>query len=144
MRGIALDTSVVIPALLSWHEHHHRALPVVQAALSSPEPVILPLPALIEAFAVMTRLPQPWRIKAADAHRLLQDTFRAEAQVVGLDGAATWSLLDAALAQEVSGGATYDAHIAACARKARAARLATFNRRHFERMDLGEMVLLVP
>ena len=64
--------------------------------------------------------------------------------MVGLDGRQAWALLDLALAQGVAGGATYDAHIAACAMKARVTQLATFNRRHFERFDLGDVALLVP
>ena len=92
----------------------------------------------------MTRLPPPWRIKPRDAHRLLDATFRAKAVVVGLEGSEGWSVLDGALASEVSGGATYDAHIVACARKAGATRLATFNRQHFARLDLGAMDLFVP
>jgi predicted nucleic acid-binding protein len=142
--GTALDTSVIIPALLAWHEHHGAALPVVAEALSSEGGVILPLPALVEAYAVLTRLPAPWRLRASDARRLLVDTFRAKATVVGLDGVEAWVLVDEALAADVNGGATYDAHIAACARKAGAARLATFNRRHFERLELGDVSLLVP
>jgi predicted nucleic acid-binding protein len=142
--GTALDTSVIIPALLAWHEHHGAALPIVSAALTDTAPLVLPLPALVEAFAVLTRLPPPWRLRAGDAHRLLADTFREGARIVGLEGDEAWGLLDTALATEVAGGATYDAHIAQCAKKAGAARLATFNRRHFERLDLGDMVLLVP
>jgi len=140
----ALDTSVIVPALLAWHEHHGAALPVVQEALAGASPVILPLPALVEAFAVLTRLPPPWRVRPEDAHRLLADTFRGKARVVGLDGDEAWTFLDDALVGEVSGGATYDAHIAACVKKAGAARLATFNLRHFEHLDLGNVALLVP
>jgi len=142
--GTALDTSVMVPALLSWHEHHHAALPVVQEALAGREALILPLPALIEAFAVLTRLPPPWRLRPEVAHKLLYDTFQGRARVVGLDGDEAWALLDGALKSEISGGATYDAHIAACALKAGAACLVTFNRRHFERFDLGQMTLRVP
>ena len=144
MGGTALDTSVIVPALMSWHEHHAAALPVVRDALTDAGGAILPVPALVEAYAVITRLPAPWRLRAADAHRLLVETFRGNARVVGLEGDETWDLLDGALGNEVSGGATYDAHIAACARKAGATRLATFNRRHFERLDLGDVGLLVP
>lgn len=32
--GLAIDTSVIVPALLSWHEHHTAALAVVQEALT--------------------------------------------------------------------------------------------------------------
>lgn len=144
MGGTALDTSVIIPALLAWHEHHGAALPVVSRALAERGPAIVPLPALIEAFAVLTRLPAPWRLRPMDAHRLLEGTFRGKALLVGLDGDEAWELLDDALPRGVSGGATYDAHIAACAIKAGAAQLATFNSRHFERLDLGGLHLLVP
>ncbi|NLG64599.1 MAG: VapC toxin family PIN domain ribonuclease, partial [Actinobacteria bacterium] len=44
----------------------------------------------------------------------------------------------------IAGGATYDAHVLACAKQGGAARLATFNRRHFERLELGDMELVVP
>lgn len=142
--GLALDTSVIVPALLSWHEHHAAALPVVQEALAGTSAIILPLPALVEAFAVLTRLPPPWRLRPEVAHKLLADTFLGRARVVGLDGDEAWALLNKALSTEVSGGATCDAHIAACAKKAGADRLATFNRRHFERLDLGDIALLVP
>lgn len=144
MGGTALDTSVIVPALMSWHEHHAAALPVVRDALTDAGGVILPVPALVEAFAVITRLPAPWRLRAADAHRLLAETFRGKARVVGIEGDEAWDLLDDALGNAVSGGATFDAHIAACARKAGASHLATFNRRHFDRFDLGEVDLLVP
>lgn len=144
MGGTAFDTSVIVPALLAWHEHHLAALPMVQRAMKAEAPAIVPVPALVEAFAVLTRLPPPHRLRPADAHRLLADTFRAKARVVGLDGEGAWALVDGALAHDISGGATYDAHIAACARKAGAERLATFNRRHFERLDLGDVVLLIP
>ncbi len=139
-----MDTSVIIPALLAWHEHHGAALPVVTEALAQEEQAILPLPALIEAYAVLTRLPAPWRLRASDAHRLLVDTFRGRVRVVGLDADDAWSLLSQVVTNGVSGGATYDAHIAACARKGGAGRLATFNRRHFERLDLGAVALWVP
>ena len=142
--GAALDTSVIVPALLSWHEHHALALAAVQSALGAPERAVVPLPALVEAFAVMTRLPAPFRISAHVAHRLLNTTFRARARVVALTATDAWTLLDEVAAQQLAGGATYDAHIVACARRAGAASLVTFNRRHFERLPLGDVQLVVP
>jgi len=142
--GTALDTSVIVPAVLAWHEHHAVAVRVVRDALGAAERAIVPVPALVEAFSVLARLPPPWRIRPEDAHRLLAENFREGTRVVGLDGDEVWSLLDAALASQVAGGAIYDAHITACARKAGAARLLTFNRRDFERLDLGGIDLVVP
>ncbi|MBW1879677.1 MAG: PIN domain-containing protein [Deltaproteobacteria bacterium] len=142
--GLAFDTSVIVAALLSWHERHQDARPLLQRALQSGEPVIVPLPALFEAYSVMTRLPPPWRLSVHDAHALLERTFRARAIVPSLDGNQAWSLLDDATRDRVSGGAIYDAHIAACARLAGADRLATLNPRHFERLELKGLHLVVP
>jgi len=141
---VALDTSVIVPALLSWHEHHSLALPAVQEALESAERAVVPLPALIESYAVMTRLPAPFRLGADVAHSVLAQTFRGHARVVGLAAEDAWTLLAEVTEGHLSGGATYDAHIAACARKAGATALVTFNRRHFERLPLGDVRLVVP
>lgn len=139
---LAVDTSVLVAGLLPWHEHHAAALPALQGGLS--EGMALPLPALIESYAVMTRLPAPWRLSAADAASLLTRSFQGRARIVSLDFMDAWPFLHEVVSQAVSGGATYDAHIVACARKAGATRLVTFNRRHFERMNLGPMALIVP
>ncbi len=144
MGGTALDTSVVIAALLSWHEHHEMALRTVQEALAHPAGPILPLPALIESYSVMTRLPPPSRLAPQDAHALLARTFEGAARIVALDGREGWGLLDGLARHRIAGGTAYDAHIVACARKAGADRIATFNQRHFARLDLGEIELVVP
>lgn len=92
--GTALDSSVIVPALLAWHEgeHHAGVFQVVKEALVAESKVILPLSALVEAYAVLTRLPAPWRLQAVDAHRLLVSTFLGKAVVVGLDGDLAWDL----------------------------------------------------
>lgn len=141
--SVAFDTNVVVAGLLSWHEHHAAARPVLAEALAS-NAVVLPAPALIEAWAVMTRLPAPWRVSGADAHLLLERTFEGRSRVVALDGDQVWGLLDDVRRQGVAGGSTYDAQILACARLGGASRLVTFNRRHFERLDLAGVTLVVP
>lgn len=52
--------------------------------------------------------------------------------------------VDTACGKDIAGGATHDVHILACAQRAGATRLATFNRRDFERFDLGGVTLVVP
>ena len=140
--GTALDTSVIVAALLERHEHHQVARLTVGAALD--QGAVLPLPALLEAYSVLTRLPPPWRLRATDARALLDRTFRDRARVVNLDQNASWPLLELWASNGVKGGAVYDAQILKCAQVAGASRLATLNRRHFERFDLGGLKLLVP
>ena len=143
-RQIAFDTSVVVPALLTWHEHHDPSRTLLQVALAVGNELIMPLPTLVESYAVLTRLPQPWRIRPRDAHALLSGTFRDRARVVGLDGDEGWHLIDRLDDLGLAGGASYDAHILRCAEKAGATQLATFNVRDFGRFDLGNLMLLVP
>lgn len=144
LEGVAVDTSVVVAALLSWHEHHDRALALLTAARNSSHGIILPLPVLVETYAVMTRLPPPFRLAPSVAWRLIEASFAKHASVPALDGAAALSMVAALSKAEISGGTTYDAHVLACAKRGGAARLATLDRRHFERLDLGEMELMVP
>jgi predicted nucleic acid-binding protein len=130
----AVDTSVVVAALLGWHENHEAARRALQRGLAA-ECLVLPAPSLMEAYAVMTRLPAPHRLSPEDAAALLKDTF-AEVSMVALDPGEVWQLLSDLEAAKVAGGRTYDAHILACARKARAQRLLTLNERDF--LALGE------
>ena len=144
MKGLALDASVIIPALLAWHEHHEAALPVVQRALAEPGGALVPLPALLEAYAVMTRLPPPGRLRPQDAATLLRGTFAGRARLAALSDEAGWELLDSLSEAGIAGGATFDAHVLACARSAGAQALATFNRRDFERFGLRGIALIRP
>ena len=82
MTVTAVDTSVVIAALLAWHESHEPALDSMIAARHGG--LVLPAPALTEAYSVMTRLPAPHRLAPADACELLSGSFERRARVVAL------------------------------------------------------------
>lgn len=57
---IALDSSVVIAGFGTWHEHHERAVEVLRR---TPR---LPAHAALEAYSVLTRLPDPFRAEPAE------------------------------------------------------------------------------
>ena len=100
--------------------------------------------ALAESYAVLTRLPAPHRLSPADALALLEANFLEAALIVALDGDGYRALLRRAGKEGVSGGRTYDAVIAECAVKARAAVLLTFNAQHFEGLDAAGIRVIVP
>ncbi|MBS0155889.1 MAG: hypothetical protein JSS38_14935 [Nitrospira sp.] len=79
----------------------------------------LTAPALIEAYAVLTRLPPPHRMSPQDAMALIETNFLTEGTLTGLDNKTFRPLLREAVDHEISGGRTYDWVIAACARAAR-------------------------
>ncbi len=127
----AVDTSVILAGLLSWHEHHSVARMCLEDALSSSEQLVVPAPALVEAYAVMTRLPAPHRLRPRDAYSLLFQSFCDSANVVTLSKREVWQLLGSSAEEGVAGGRIYDAHVLACAIKGRARHVVTFNVRDF-------------
>jgi predicted nucleic acid-binding protein len=140
----ALDTSVVVPGLLSWHEQHKLASAALIEAMESPAELVLPLHTLVEAFSVMTRLPPPFRVRVSDALAMLEGSFRGRATLVGLDGDEGWDLIGDLSRRSIAGGTSYDGLILACARKGGAQRLLTFNGKHFERFESTGIEILVP
>ena len=145
MSSTAVDTSVIIAALLAWHESHEGALRAMVASTGARGArLIVPAPALVEAYAVMTRLPAPHRLSPANAIDILAGSFEKAADVVSLGGADTWRFLHEAARQGLAGGRAYDALILRCALDAGATRLLTLDRRDFERLDLAGIELIVP
>ena len=106
--------------------------------------LVLPAPALTEAYSVMTRLPAPHRLAPADACQLLSGSFERRTTLVALTEKETWRFLHETASQGVAGGTTYDALILACAHKARASRLLTLDPRDFLRVEAGEIEIVVP
>ena len=63
---------------------------------------------------------------------------------MGLTEKETWRFVRETASRGVAGGSTYDALILACARKAGARRVLTLDRRDFERLETGEVEIVVP
>ena len=127
---IAVDSSVVIAALLSWHEFHERAAKVLEKAMAAHR-LIVPFPALLESYSVLTRLPSPHRLRPEVAYQLLHESF-SDACVTALSSRKAWSFLGECVTTATAGGRVYDAVIASAALEARASELLTFNPRDFE------------
>lgn len=105
----AVDTSVVVPALLGWHEHHDMCRRAAAGAT-------IPAHALIETYSVLTRLPAPHRIESRAAADLLRRWFPME-RILAASVALQHAVLSELDGAGVSGGATYDALIALTARQ---------------------------
>ena len=136
---IAIDSSVIIPGLLSWHEFHDRAFSALKKAKAGGE-LLLPLPALIESYSVMTRLPSPHRLRPEAAYELLHDLF-GEAPVVSLSTGNAWNFVRDCVSEGIAGGRVYDAAIATAAIQARASKFMTLNPGDFE--AFGDRITIV-
>jgi predicted nucleic acid-binding protein len=107
----------MIAAICAWHEHHEQAANEIQHRLDRREKMVVAAPALVETYAVLTRLPPPHRLSPEDTLALLEGNFLKSASVVALDMKSYQALLRQAPKHRVSGGQTYDAVIAGCAKK---------------------------
>lgn len=136
-----LDTSCMVAAVCTWHECHAAALTELERRLERGERLAVAAPALVETYAVLTRLPAPHRLSPADAWALVDANFAKRARVVALASTSYPRLLRRLAGEMVAGGQTYDAVIAECARRAKAQTLLTFNRRYFDPPPSGVSVV---
>lgn len=103
----AADTSLVVAAFASWHEHHESARRLLDSGLRLVEHCAL------ETYSVLTRLPPPHRSPGT----VVADFIRARFPdpFLRLNPAAYRSFVLGLAAGEVTGGAAYDALVAATA-----------------------------
>jgi hypothetical protein len=104
--------------------------------------MIVAAPALIEAYAVLTRLPPPHRLSPETALTLLEKNFLEAATVIALNAKSYTSLLVRAPKNGVAGGRTYDAVIGTCAEQGKASTVLTFNAGDFTDLGKGFAVVI--
>ncbi len=137
-----VDTSCMVACVCSWHAHHAQATAEIEQRLAAHEKMVTAAHALAEAYAVLTRLPPPHRLSPSDASALIEANFFDNA--VALDANGYRALLRRVGKEHIAGGQTYDALIAACALKTKAATLLTFNARHFMQLEAAGVRVIVP
>jgi predicted nucleic acid-binding protein len=131
----------MVAAVCTWHEHHRAAVVTIEGRFQRGDRLAVAAHALVETYAVLTRLPAPHRLSPADAWTVIEANFVDQAVVVALNGAAHITLLRQLATEGVGGGRTYDAVIARSAVRARADVLLTFNSRHFDPPPHGVTVI---
>lgn len=109
------DTNGMIAAVYTWHEHHERAANEIDRRLERGETLWVAAPTLVEVYAVLTRLPPPYRLSPADALVLIEENFIQSARIVTLASRSYRRFLRRVRDEGIHGGRTYDAVIASCA-----------------------------
>jgi predicted nucleic acid-binding protein len=131
----------MVAAVCTWHERHPEAAAAIETRLRRGERLTVAAHALVETYAVLTRLPPPHRLAPADAWTLVKENFIANAAVVALSASDHATLLGRLAKAGVRGGRTYDGLIAVCAERTGAVTLLTFNPRHFDPPPKGVEVV---
>jgi predicted nucleic acid-binding protein len=116
----AVDTSLVVAAFASWHEQHEAARQVLDRGVRLIDHCAL------ETYSVLTRLPPPHRSPAAVVTAFLRARFPAP--FLRLDAGRYKAFVLDLAAKQVTGGAAYDALVAATAASTQA-ELVTCDRR---------------
>ena len=117
----------MIAAVCSWHEHHELAATEIDRRLARREKMIVAAPSLVEAYAMLTRLPPLHRISPGAALTLLDNNFVKSATVIALTAKSYEALLRLAPKKSIAGGRAYDAVIGTCAEQGKASTVLTFN-----------------
>lgn len=138
----ALDTSVVVAALLRWHEDSERCLRAIAAARGKRRGLFVPRTVLLRSWSVATSLPAGG-ISPGDALDLLRSLVgRDEAPPAA--GSPEWPLVEDAVQSGVVGGAIHDFEILDAAARAGAARLLTLNPTDFLRFGDRGVEIVAP
>jgi len=103
----AADTSLVVAAFASWHERHEAARRTLDGGLRLVEHCAL------ETYSVLTRLPAPHRASGEVVREFLKTRFPLP--FLRLSAGAYREFLSALPDRAMSGGAVYDALVAATA-----------------------------
>jgi len=137
--SIFFDTSVLLAAFFEDHEHHEASLRVFDKVTRRTGSCAAHT--IAELYATSTRLPGRHRLSGDQALLLIENVTK-RLTLVHLDGQQYVATIDGAVAAGITGGTVYDAVILACASKARARVIYTWNVRHFQRAfpDAAERV----
>ena len=140
-----LDTSVLLPAMVTAHENHQLARPWLERAIAGEFRLFLAAHSLAECFATLTRLPRGLGVSPAQASSIIRGNLiqRAKATIVALGTDDYLAVLDELSRGIIAGGVIYDALIARAARLHHA-KVVTFNHRHFVHLVPDPTDLVIP
>ena len=129
------DTSVLVAAVLEEHEHHERSFSAFSTA--TPSSAFCAAHNLAESYATLTRYPGKQRL-SPDQALLAIEVFENRLSVVALEAREYLAAMRRFAIHGITGGTICDGLIAACALKAKADVLYTWNVGHF--MRLGDEI----
>lgn len=143
MSAFLLDTSCLVAAVCAWHRHHEATRREIERRDAAGEKLVLAAHSLAETFSVLTRLPEPHRLRPDDALELIEANW-GETRLIALAASDYRATLRRCRDAGIGGGAVYDALIGACARKAGVETLVTWDLEGFERVLEDEPAVRIP
>jgi predicted nucleic acid-binding protein len=130
---IAADATVLVAALVGWHERHEAAASAIDAALGR-KALVIAAPSLVETYAILTSLPAHHRLAHADAYHLMKASLGG-AKIAGPRTRDAWSALRMWSVTPIGGADAHDALLIDIVKEAGAKTLLTFRRQELERLS---------
>ena len=127
---IGVDSSVLIAGVHANHPRHAVAAKWLIRNISLHE-LMVSHHAILESYAVLTRLPGQWRLTGSEAKKLLESTIKPNMRIAGFKASSIWHSLDSLVNHSAVGGHSYDVFSAEILCQSGAEAIATFNTRHF-------------
>lgn len=136
---IFLDTTVWVAGFSEWHTHHETSRLLL--AGTHGENLACAAYSLAEVYATLTRLPGEARAHPRAAIEILE-RMQQRSTVISLDAREYLEAIEGMSRRGIGGAMVYDALLLACARKAQAKRIYTWNLRHFRMIapDIAERI----
>ena len=128
---VFLDTSVLIAAVIKQHIAHERAFRVLERIHDKKDEGIISVHSLAESYAVLTKLPPPYRHAPEQALLSIEENVVKHFKTVGLTGSGYATVLREAATARICGGTIYDAGLLATAANTGAEIIYTLNLKHF-------------
>lgn len=129
---VFLDTNVLVSAVIKQHADHERSFVVLERVLAGKDEGSVSAHSLAEMYAVMTKLPAPYRHTPEQALMSIEENVLKHFKTASLSGADYATLLREAAGTGIQGGTVYDALLLKSAAKSGADRIYTLNLKHFQ------------
>jgi len=141
--NVYTDTSVVVARTLSSHPHYANAVELFRHLRAQRWTPLIASHGPAEIYSVLTRLPMPHRVSAAEASHLIQENILRQFQIQAPGKGDYAEVVRSCSVQGRVGGAVYDAIHIHAARKAKCNRIYTLNLSDFRRIapDLHDHIL---
>ena len=131
---IGVDTSVIIAAVHANHPVHLSSSRWLDAAFEAHE-VVVAHHSVLEAYAVLTRLPAKYRVAPSEAEIVLRETLEENARIAPFSAESIWTFMTRLTAVPAAGGAAYDGFIIRLLSEAGVEAIVTYNADDFRRLS---------
>lgn len=138
---VFLDTSVLISAVIKQHVAHERAFAVLERVQTTRDVGIISAHSLAEMYAVLTKLPSPYRHTPEQALLSIEENVLKHFKIIGLPANEYASLLREAAGTGIQGGMVYDALLLKAAAKAGVEVIYTLNLKHFQAIAPADLAV---